>query len=147
MVDVSALSRLELLSARRVHHPAQIRGRLRSEPAFVLLAAKQRAVANGTSVGHAPSAIAREGLRRAESNPDGDGVPLIANATKTVSQRWSRNCWTSHREGDVAGTVARSRGTPASHIETGQCPVSALHYLSAVSRQQQVGGAQPHGAV
>lgn len=51
----------------------------------VLLAAKQRAALEGTSVGHALSAMAREGMRTARSRRSRNGVPLIPNATKTVS--------------------------------------------------------------
>lgn len=51
----------------------------------VLLAAKQRAAVEGTSVGEALSTIAREGLRRAKSDHSRNGVPLIPNATKTVT--------------------------------------------------------------
>lgn len=51
----------------------------------VLLAAKQRAAVDGTSVGEALSAIAREGLRSARSRRSRNGVPLIPNATRTVT--------------------------------------------------------------
>lgn len=51
----------------------------------VLLAAKQRAAVDGTSIGEALSAIAREGLRRVTSHDSRNGVPLIPNATRTVT--------------------------------------------------------------
>jgi len=51
----------------------------------VLLAAKQRAAVEGTSVGEAHSAMAREGMRRLKSSRFRNGVPLIPDARKTVT--------------------------------------------------------------
>lgn len=51
----------------------------------VLLAAKQRAAVDGTSVGEALSALAREGLRKPAGTESRNGVPLIPNATHPVS--------------------------------------------------------------
>jgi len=51
----------------------------------VLLAARQRAAVEGTSLGEALSAMAREGMRRARSSRLRNGVPLIPNASKTVT--------------------------------------------------------------
>jgi len=51
----------------------------------VLLAAKQRAALEGTSIGEALSAIAREGLRSARSRRTRNGVPLIPNAKRRVT--------------------------------------------------------------
>jgi len=51
----------------------------------VLLAAKQRAALEGTSVGEALSAIAREGLRSGRSRRTRNGVQLIPNAKRRVT--------------------------------------------------------------
>ena len=51
----------------------------------VLLAAKQRAALEGTSVGEALSAMAREGLRSAKSRRTRNGVQLIPNAKRRVT--------------------------------------------------------------
>ncbi len=51
----------------------------------VLLAAKQRAALDGSSVGEALSALARAGLRTAKPEAHRNGVPLIPNAERTVT--------------------------------------------------------------
>lgn len=52
----------------------------------VLLAAKQRAAADGTSVGQALSTLARIGLARAHvGSSTRNGVPLLPGATKAVT--------------------------------------------------------------
>ncbi len=51
----------------------------------VLLAARQRAALEGTSVGEALSAMAREGLRSAKSRRTRNGVQLIPNAKRRVT--------------------------------------------------------------
>lgn len=51
----------------------------------VLLAAKQRAALDGSSVGEALSALARAGLRTAKPGAHRNGVRLIPNAERTVT--------------------------------------------------------------
>ena len=51
----------------------------------VLLAAKQRAAIDGSSVREALSALARAGLRTAKPGAHRNGVPLIPNAERTVT--------------------------------------------------------------
>lgn len=51
----------------------------------VLLAAKQRAALEGTSVGEALSALAREGLSRSKPSRSRNGVPLLPNAKRAVT--------------------------------------------------------------
>lgn len=65
-------------------HVADVRTTLNVDD-DVLLAAKQRAAVEGTSVGGALPAMARDGMRTAKSRWSRNGVPLIPGAGKTVT--------------------------------------------------------------
>lgn len=65
-------------------HVADVRTTLNVDD-DVLLAAKQRAAVEGTSVGEALPAMARDGMRTPKSCRSRNGVPLIPGAGKTVT--------------------------------------------------------------